>query len=438
MKTYARLAIGTIGEREEPPWVILGLLAALRNANVHVQLFIGQGAYPRFAAARGVCGRCLRYLDSWLMSPQQCQQAFIQGMQTADLGVVEGSYAGSEEAEGQEGLEVLCQWLDLPKIVIVDALQYDPCVPWKLPQNTAGVFLEKVEDERHYRTLQTDLEILYGVPVLGGLPRLADLRSQFFQHLASGCISRTWWNALGQQFARWWAKDQILEIARSRPWTFLEMPPQEAERAPRPTHSIRQVALAYDTAFKRYFCETLDALEGAGVKIVDFSPLRDERLPERTDLVYIGCGTLEPHLKTLAENHCMKAALRQHAAAGRPIYAEGGGAAYLCHEIRASGISYPMVGILPAVAYPKSPSRDLTRMECTIEKSTWLFSAGHQLRGYLSPEWTWEPLEPDALLAANAFCPSALLGGFHAIGSLIHINFAWHPSLLQSFLNPRI
>ena len=437
MKTYARLAIGTIGEREEPPWVILALLAALRNANIHVQLFVGQGAYPRFAAARGVCGRCLRYLDSWLMTPQQCRQAFVQGMQTADLGIVEGTYDGGD---GQEGLEVLCHWLELPKIVILHAEQWDPCVPLRLPEQTAGILLESVEDERHYRALQMDLEILYGVPVLGGLPRLPDLRSQFFHHLASGCVSRTWWNALGQHFAQWWAKDQILEIARSRPWSFSEGIPQEIGEIPsfNPRRAIRQIALAYDAAFKRYFCETLDAFEEAGIKIVDFSPLRDERLPDKTDLVYIGCGTLEPHLKTLAENHCMKAALRQHAAAGRPIYAEGGGAAYLCHEIRASGISYPMVGILPAIAYPKPTPREPMRVECTVGKSTWLFSAGQQLRGYLSPEWTWEPLEKEAVIAKEDAWQSVLLQGFHAIGSLVHINFAWHPPLLQSFLNPRI
>ncbi len=57
---YPRLGVGTVGYQEEPPWAILALLAALRSKGTHVQIFVGRGAYPRFAAARGVCGRCLR------------------------------------------------------------------------------------------------------------------------------------------------------------------------------------------------------------------------------------------------------------------------------------------------------------------------------------------------------------------------------------------
>ncbi len=45
-----------------------------------------------------------------------------------------------------------------------------------------------------------------------------------------------------------------------------------------------------DDAFHCYFPDTLDLLELRGATVCDFSPLRDERLPVDTDIVYFGCG----------------------------------------------------------------------------------------------------------------------------------------------------
>ena len=70
-----------------------------------------------------------------------------------------------------------------------------------------------------------------------------------------------------------------------------------------------------------------------GAVVVDFSPLRDERLPEGTDIVYLGCGHPEVYAAELSANHCMKLSLRNHIRSGGRIYAEGGGLAYLCQQM---------------------------------------------------------------------------------------------------------
>ena len=88
-----------------------------------------------------------------------------------------------------------------------------------------------------------------------------------------------------------------------------------------------------------------------GASVVDFSPLRDEALPPEADLIYLGCGHPEQHAAALAENHCMLFAIREHLCAGRRIYAEGGGLAYLCDSILTlAGERVPMVGAFPIVA----------------------------------------------------------------------------------------
>ncbi len=431
-----RLGIGTIGYHEEPPWITLALLAALRSENIHAQIFVGRGAYPRYAVARGVCGRCLRYLDSWLMTPQLCREFFLRGMRTADIGIVEGvySYPGGDRG----GLDLLSEWLNLPRFVIVDATCLDRCRELVLPQKVAGIFLDRVESEKHFWSLRTDLELLYGVPVLGGLPRLNELRSQFFQHLEVGCLPRAWWHSLAQQFCRWWSKQQIMTTAQAYAWPFEDTSAATAPDWGDGRPSVRQVALAYDEAFNRYFCETLDGLEAVGVKIVDFSPLHDESLPEGTDVVYIGCGALGRFLRDLASNHCMKAALRRHLASGRPVYAEGAGAAYLCQEIRRpEGDAYPMVGVLPAVATWCRAAQEPSPTECFTKESSWLFASEMRLRGYRTHEWELRPIRPRATLAEDSH-GTTLVGCYHAVGSLLYVNFAWHPPLLQRFIRPSL
>ena len=90
-----------------------------------------------------------------------------------------------------------------------------------------------------------------------------------------------------------------------------------------------RVAYAQDEAFGAYFPDTLETLESLGAELVEFSPIRDETLPESVDLVMIGCGFPDQHADALAANLSLIAALRSHVCRGQRIYSEGGGTAYL-------------------------------------------------------------------------------------------------------------
>src|SRR5207248_7820503 len=116
----------------------------------------------------------------------------------------------------------------------------------------------------------------------------------------------------------------IRTLARSRPFSTFG----ESEPEPRRGHRFR-VAYAQDEAFGAYFPDTLEALEALGAELVEFSPLRDESLPEAVDLVMIGCGFADRYADALAENLSLIAALRSHVCRGQRIYSEGGGTAYL-------------------------------------------------------------------------------------------------------------
>lgn len=110
------------------------------------------------------------------------------------------------------------------------------------------------------------------------------------------------------------------------------------------------IAVARDAAFAFLYPANLDCLRELGAELAFFSPLQDKDLPE-ADAVYLPGGYPELHLDTLAGNGAMKQALRGHAVAGQPIYAECGGMLYLLDSLAdAAGREAAMAGLLPGKA----------------------------------------------------------------------------------------
>ncbi len=239
---------------------------------------------------------------------------------------------------------------------------------------------------------------------------------------------------LGRRLARHTCLDRIRAIAGR---------PAIAEVRPvlfRPGSGISRtrVAVAYDDAFHCYFNDTLDLLELRGAETVDFSPLADAELPEDADIVYLGCGHPERFARELIQNQCMMLALRNHVCAGRRIYAEGGGLAYLCQQIiTPEGHAQDMLGVLPAVARVNpSPVIPPEPVELVLSGENWLGPVGDRLRGYTNNGWLLEPWGAlDVHANDNAGAP-ALVGRRRAIGSRVHFNFAVQPHAFDSFLKP--
>jgi cobyrinic acid a,c-diamide synthase len=110
------------------------------------------------------------------------------------------------------------------------------------------------------------------------------------------------------------------------------------------------LALARDEAFSFYYPDNLEALEDAGARIVEFSPLRDRALPD-ADLVMLGGGFPELYAERLSANAGMRESVRAAAGAGMPVYAECGGLMYLCSSLETpDGRSFPLAGVYPFAA----------------------------------------------------------------------------------------
>jgi cobyrinic acid a,c-diamide synthase len=410
-------------------------MEALHQRGVQVQSFLSRACFPGYPGAASITGLSARHLDSWLMSPETCREAFVRGAQSADLALVEGRFQpapGENEPGGR--LEPLCQWLDLPRLVVVDVSSLAQCrLPQRVPE-VDGVLLDGVAGPEHTARLATEFEAIWGVPVLGALEAMPRLRRQIQSIPKGNRLPREICHALGVGIAKYWKPERLLEIACRRDFPLTGLRSQNVGSRCRKL----TVAIAFDEAFNCYFPDTLELLEQQGASVVDFSPLRDENLPPQVDVVYFGCGHPERYASALSENHCMMAALRSHLCAGRRVYAEGGGAAYLCQQMETpEGQRKRMAGILPAIARLAKCPRPAQPIELTVSRSNWLCDKGTRLRGYRNSLWHFEPIGVLGGFVTEPGHENTMAGSFHSVMSLVHLSFAAQPRCIDHFFLPR-
>lgn len=107
-----------------------------------------------------------------------------------------------------------------------------------------------------------------------------------------------------------------------------------------------KLAVARDEAFCFYYEENLQLFKDKGVEIVEFSPVRDEKLPEGVQGLLLGGGYPELFLNELSSNDTMKQSIADAIKGGMPSLAECGGFMYLHKSIFDGEKAYPMVGII--------------------------------------------------------------------------------------------
>ena len=457
MLPLPRVAVGTVQREADSRAILWALIEALREQGLQVQCFLSRACFVGYHGTAAATGLNPRHLDSWLMSPDLCREIFMHGTRNCDLALVEGEFAGTaslaaggtaaQQTATGGSLDTLCRWLDLPRVAIVDVSRIEDCRLPQPPEQADALLLDRVNDGRELARLTTNLEALWGVPVLGALQQLPNLRSEVDAVPMGIRPPRELCQRLAGCFLRHAHPQRLLQLALRRELAPGPLPfgmpgrrsrlvvPQLFSSDPAPSQLA--VALACDNAFDCYFPDTLDLLESRGATILDFSPLRDERLPPGTDLVYLGCGRPERYADELSQNDCMKLALWDHLRSGGRMYAEGGGLAYLCQQIEiAPGQLRRMVGIFPAIARLRQDHNLPAPVEATLGRETWLGRPGTRLRGYQNPRWRLKPVGPLAGCLLEPDHRYDLVESCGAIGSRLHLDFAAQPDLLANFFQP--
>jgi cobyrinic acid a,c-diamide synthase len=436
MLSLPRAAVGTVQADTDLHTALWALIESLRRHGLQVQSFLSRACFSRYQCTAAVAGSNPRHLDSWLMSTDLCREIFIRGTKDCDLAVIEGEFDPVDRDDGAPGgrLEVLCDWLDLPRLAVIDASKLDDERLRGMAEKLDGLLLDRVPDQCNADRLADDIETRHGVPVLGTLGTISRLRAELGGVAGGTRPPRDLCEQLGQKFATRWSSERLMQLASRRG---IDGATHE-EFANGPPQGNVTIALAYDEAFNCYFPDTLDLLEARGATMLDFSPLRDELLPDDVDIVYIGCGHPECHADELSHNHCMNHALREHLRGGGRLYAEGGGLAYLCQEMEApDGQRRRMAGLFPAIALYNGQCDSPVPVETALARSTWLAAEDSRLRGYRNPLWSLQPAGYLTSCVEQSDNPYDLVGNYRALGSLLHLDFAAEPNLLRSFLDPQ-
>jgi cobyrinic acid a,c-diamide synthase len=334
--------------------VTLALLSALHRRGLAVQ---GAKAGPDYidSAFHGAATHRPSFnLDSWAMSPALLDAVLAEGVERADLLVIEGVmglYDGIEAPARRTGATAdLAARFRLPVLLVIDVAGqsqsaaalvrgftlHDPQV------RIGGVVLNRVGSERHNRLVAEAIAAL-GVPVLGSIPRdnslvlpgrhLGLVQAAEHQNLAG------WLEHLSETAEQYLDLDAIIAMAE-KPHVSLNSR-QPAMKAPG-----QRIGLAQDAAFSFVYPHVIEGWRKAGAEIVTFSPLADEPPPEIADCCWLPGGYPELHAGRLTAASNFRDALTRFAAT-RPVHGECGGYMVLGEALEdADGVRHRMTGLL--------------------------------------------------------------------------------------------
>ena len=311
-----------------------------RKAQCELQHFRTRACPAPVEVAGQVTGLPGRHLDSWLMpDPTSAARSSSAGHARRRARRGRGD-AGSNPGDPVLYVRATClvsskqiaEILDLPIVAVVpmpERLGGDFHLP-RLPDGIDGVFIDRIADPDDLPRLRR----LYRPGVqgarAGGLGDLA-------RHSSTSWSRRPGARFLPEKAVRRW---QTISSATATSMRSATSPaagpfPGSVARilvpAACPTAAGASASPTRRTKPSAVISPTPRGLEALGAELVEFSPLRDEALPEGVDLVMIGCGMPDQYADGWPSNLSMMAALREHVCRGQRIYSEGGGTAYLGH-----------------------------------------------------------------------------------------------------------
>ncbi len=307
---------------------------------------------PMFHTA--ACGRPAYNLDLWAMRPATRAECMARAAQDAELVIAEGVMGLFDGAVGEAASTAeAAARTGWPVVLVVDAARQAHSVAalvagfrdFRRDITLAGVILNGVGSDRHAAILRTALAGI-GVPVLGALPRQADLAMPE-RHLGLVPAGEHPDLAAFLEHAAGVAETHI-DLARlreaARPGA-TSAPDGSTPALPPPG---QRIAVARDAAFCFAYPHLLDAWHAAGAEIASFSPLADEAPPPGCDAVFLPGGYPELHAGTLAANETFRHGMHAAADAGALIYGECGGYMTLGETLTdAGGTAHRMLGLLP-------------------------------------------------------------------------------------------
>lgn len=366
-------------------------------------------------------------LDLYMGGERHCRQLLYEAAAHADLILIEGVMG---LFDGNPSSADLATRFRIPVLAVIDGsamaqtfgalahglATYRPGVPF------AGVLANQVAGAHHYQLLTESLPP--GMGAFGWLARDAEIALPD-RHL--GLVQADEIDDLEARIQGAAAALRGFDETALKP---VDLPEPEPTPLPAGLAGLR-IAIARDRAFAFLYRANLHLLRALDAQLLYFSPLADSALPE-ADALYIPGGYPELHLDPLAANRPLKAAIRAHHTAGRPILAECGGMLYLLESLTdAQGHTADMVGLLPGHAAMQERLANLGMHSLALPQG--------ELRGHTFHYSRLElPMTPIAWSrgrdAGRRGEPLYRERGLHA--SYLHLYFPSNPEAVIHLFNP--
>ena len=363
--TIPRIMIAAPNSGSGKTTITCGLLQALKNAGKNPCSFKCGPDYIDPMYHRQVLGIPAGNLDTFFTDKDTTVSIFADEAD-GDIAVIEGVmglYDGVGGIEETGSSYDVAHALDCPIVLVVDArgagksvlaqikgfLDYDKynlikaVILNKTSASFGKILKPLIEEELGIKCLgvmPNDNEILISSRHLGlVLPEeIADLKAQQEKVADLLCANIS--------------MDELLNIANEASEASELAVNLDGNKIDNVNTKKVRLAVARDEAFCFYYRENIKMLQRNGVELVEFSPLKDEALPENISGLLLGGGYPENFLSELSANSKIKSAIKAAIDGGIPTIAECGGFMYLLDEIQdKDGASFEMVKALNGKAF---------------------------------------------------------------------------------------
>jgi len=436
--------------------VTLALMACLRRRGYVVQPCKGGPDFLDTTHHTRIAGRTARNLDTWMLTEEANRDVLRGAAAGADAVVVEGMmglFDGKDGVTETGSSAEIAKMLKLPVLLVLDCaksarsvaavvLGFESFDPSLL---LAGLILNRVASENHYRLLASAIQARCKTPVLGWLPREPKLsipERHLGLHAAAEITSPLDAVRLDQEIEtlanlaeKHFRVDAILQLhcpldTTDASSTKVKPPAAGAARL--------RIGVARDRAFSFYYEDNLDLLREQGAEILPFSPMADQELPAELDALYFGGGYPELYARELSENRPMLDKIRAFIRSGY-VYAECGGLLYLSQRLSTSdGRVYPLAGIMPLAIEMTGKLVDFGYVTVVLTQDCLLGPKGTSIRGH---SFHYSRICSSSQVATSYQVEFSLSGrqqeeGYtcdNVLASYVHLHFRANPAVAAHF-----
>ncbi|HHX62433.1 MAG TPA: cobyrinate a,c-diamide synthase, partial [Epulopiscium sp.] len=350
----------------------MGIMKALCNRQYKVQGYKVGPDYIDPGFHSFICGVDSRNLDTHLMGEEGVKASFSRGK--GDIAIVEG-VMGFYDGMGlgtQCSTAHLARIIDLPVVLVLSPkaqmatlfAQINGILAYE-KNNIVGVILNNIS-ESYYEKLKIGIEEKCRIKVFGYLPKdpKVEIGSRSLGLIQTSEIKdlEEKIEYLAGQIEKYVDMEKLISCM-GQGLDFQD--PFQLER------KGRKIAVARDQAFNFYYKENLELLEQIG-EVTYFSPLKDEKLPENLDFLYIGGGYPETFAQELSSNHSLLKDIKEKLNQGLRCYAESGGFLYLTSGTK----EYPMVGFFEGEFQVTKRLQNFGYAKLTVSKENPLLPRG--------------------------------------------------------------